>query len=49
VQAVAKTVFGSRTSRVIVKTSESSIMPALITRQVLPESVVFQGRCQVPA
>ena len=36
-------------SRMIENTSESSIIPCLMLCQVLPPSVVFQGRCHVPA
>ena len=39
----------SARSRVKVITSESSIMPVWICFQERPPSVVFHGRCQVPA
>ena len=47
--AVAYTVCRERRSRVSVITSESSIIPAWTGFQERPPSVVFQGRCQVPA
>jgi hypothetical protein len=46
---VAKRVRGERRSKVMVMTSESLIIPAWMDFQVFPPSVVFHGRCQVPA
>ena len=47
--AVANTFCGFARSMVRVITSESSIMPALMGIHERPPSVVFQGRCHVPA
>jgi hypothetical protein len=40
---------GTVGSMMIENTSESSIRPCLMLCQLAPPSVVFHGRCQVPA
>ena len=47
--AVAKTFCAFVRSMVSVITSESSIIPALMGNHERPPSVLFQGRCHVPA
>ena len=48
-QALAYTVSGFLGSTMMLNMSESKAIPLLMLCQLAPPSVVFHGRCQVPA